>query len=56
MAEQQTIRWESGPGDAPLPPLVDPGDMPGEEHPLVALYRTYWAIIPAWGQASLKCK
>ncbi len=45
MTEQQTIRWESGPDDAPLPPLVDPRDMPGEEHPLVALYRTYGPIF-----------
>ncbi len=45
MGEQHTLLWESGHSSAPLPPLVDVQDVAHEEHPLVALYRTYGPVF-----------
>lgn len=45
MSKQQTLLWESGPADAPLPPLVDLQEGAHEEYPLVALYRTYGPVF-----------
>lgn len=45
MSEQQTLTWESGPSEAPLAPLVDPGDLEQHEHRMVSLYRAYGPIF-----------
>jgi cytochrome P450 len=45
MTEQQTLLWEGGPGEAPLPPLVDPRDGEQQEHVIVALYRAHGPIF-----------
>jgi cytochrome P450 len=45
MNELQTLLWESGPSDAPLPPLADLQSVAHEEQPLLALYRTHGPVF-----------
>lgn len=53
MSEQQTLPWESGLNDAPLPPLADSRLAEHEEQPMVALYRAYGPVfrLPQPGNA-----
>lgn len=45
MTEQQTLLWESGASDAPLPPLADFQRVADQDQPFVALYRAYGPVF-----------
>jgi cytochrome P450 len=45
MSNQETMLWQSGISDAPLPPLVNPQQMGQTERLFVACYRTFGPIF-----------
>lgn len=50
MTTHQSITWQAGTSDAPLPPLVNPADQDAK-HPFLALYRKFGPIFRIPGMA-----